>query len=57
MADQEQPERPKARQQANAQLRRLGFPEIPAPPTTKQERAAARIRRMGLTPVIDQQTD
>lgn len=45
----------KARAQANAQLRRLGFPEIPPPPTTKQERAAARVRRMGLVPVCDQQ--
>lgn len=44
-----------ARAGANAQLRRLGFPEIPAEPTTKQEKAAARIRRMGLTPVSDQQ--
>ena len=46
----------KARTQANAQLRRLGFPEIPPEPTSKQERAAARVRRMGLTPVSDQQT-
>ncbi|MBQ1060053.1 hypothetical protein [Micromonospora sp. C41] len=45
----------KARAQANARLSRLRLPEIPAPPTTKQERAAARVRRMGLVPVCDQQ--
>jgi hypothetical protein len=43
------------RETVNAQLRRLGFPEIPPPPTTKQEKAADRLRRRGLTPARDQQ--
>lgn len=54
--DPQQPERPKSHEQANAQLRRLGFPEIPPEPTTKQDRVAARLRRMGITPASDQQT-
>ncbi|MGW3854735.1 hypothetical protein [Micromonospora arida] len=54
MADQGQ-QQPTARERANVHLRRLSFPEIPPQPVTKPERVAARLRRMGITPVSDQQ--
>lgn len=44
------PDQPTPRERANVQLRRMGYPEIPPPPTTKQEKARARLRRMGITP-------
>ncbi|MGI5214956.1 hypothetical protein [Plantactinospora sp. CA-290183] len=42
------------REQVNTALRQRGWPEMRPEPTTKQERAAARLRNMGITPISDQ---